>query len=92
MLVELEVPEILQDERLGHRPPSMRGVYAHITPGMRTAMIDALEARWQESTARAGVEVAGLFNDSSAAERTREREQPGAGISCVRWERGTGAQ
>src|SRR6185437_13805938 len=40
MLIELGVPEILQDERLGHHPPGMRGVYAHTTVRMRQAMAE----------------------------------------------------
>jgi hypothetical protein len=46
MLIELDVPEIAQDERLGHRPPGMRAVYAHATPDMRKHMIDGLERVW----------------------------------------------
>ena len=46
MLVELDVPEILQDDRLGHRPPGMRIIYAHTTPAMREQMIYGLEQMW----------------------------------------------
>ena len=46
MLIELDVPEILQDERLGHHPPGMRATYAHTTPAMRKQMIDGLEQMW----------------------------------------------
>jgi hypothetical protein len=54
MLVELDVPEILQDERLGHRPPGMRAVYAHATPAMRKQMIDGLERMWADPEKGAG--------------------------------------
>jgi integrase len=46
ILAELGVPEALRDERLGHRPPGMRRVYEHATPGMRKEMIDRLELMW----------------------------------------------
>lgn len=48
MLAELGVPEVLRDERLGHRPPGMRSVYTHTTPGMHTTMLTELEATWHE--------------------------------------------
>jgi len=47
MLVELGVPEVLQDERLGHHPPGMRGVYAHTTSHMREAMVEGLQELWE---------------------------------------------
>jgi len=46
MLIELDAPEILHDERLGHHPPGMRAIYAHTTPAMRKQMIDGLERVW----------------------------------------------
>ena len=92
MLAELGVPEVLRDDRLGHHPPGVRALYTHVTPAMRTTMISALEARWQESTARSGVEVAGLFDEGSAAEGTSERDQPGAGVSRARCGRGVGVR
>jgi integrase len=49
MLIELDVPEILHDERLGHHPPGMRAVYAHTTPAMRKQMIDGLDGSAQVS-------------------------------------------
>jgi integrase len=52
MLIELDVPEVLQDERLGHHPPGMRTVYAHTTPAMRTTMIAGLEMLWLEVSKR----------------------------------------
>ena len=50
ILAELGVPEALRDERLGHRPPGMRRVYEHATPGMRKEMIDGLELMWAAVT------------------------------------------
>jgi integrase len=51
LLTELGVPEVLQDERLGHHPPGMRTAYAHTTPAMRTSMLEGLEHTWQHTTA-----------------------------------------
>jgi integrase len=48
MLVELDVPEVLQDDRLGHRPPGMRIIYAHPTPAMREQMVYGLERIWAD--------------------------------------------
>ncbi|MBR7831244.1 hypothetical protein KDK95_33370 [Actinospica sp. MGRD01-02] len=47
MLIELGVPEIPQDERLGHHPPGMRGVYARTITRMRRAMAEGLQALWE---------------------------------------------
>ena len=51
LLTELGVPEVLQDERLGHHPPGMRTAYAHTTTEMRTTMLEGLERTWQHTTA-----------------------------------------
>jgi hypothetical protein len=52
MLTELGVPEVLQDERLGHHPPGMRGVYAHTTTAMREAMVEGLQGQWEHEQSR----------------------------------------
>jgi integrase len=52
LLTELGVPEVLQDERLGHHPPGMRTVYAHPTAAMRAAMLEGLERIWQRTGAQ----------------------------------------
>jgi integrase len=51
LLTELGVPEVLQDERLGHHPPGMRTAYAHTTTAMRTTMLEALERTWLHTSA-----------------------------------------
>jgi integrase len=48
MLVELDVPEVLQDDRLAHRPPGMGIIYAHPTPAMREQMVYGLERIWAD--------------------------------------------
>jgi integrase len=46
-LIEDDIPEIAQAQRLGHRVPGVRGIYSHVTPAMRQRITDALQARWQ---------------------------------------------
>jgi hypothetical protein len=57
MLVELEVPEALQDDRLGHRPPGMRAINARATPAMRKQMIYGLERMWVDPEKGAGQSI-----------------------------------
>ena len=42
-------PEILAEHRLGHQVPGMRGLYAHVSDRMRADLMQALQARWEES-------------------------------------------
>jgi hypothetical protein len=37
-LDDMGVRYVLQSERMGHEVPGMRGVYSHITPGMRAEL------------------------------------------------------
>jgi len=48
-MAEDGVPEILAEQRLGHRVPGMRGLYAHASQPMREDLIAALQARWEVS-------------------------------------------
>jgi integrase len=48
-LDEMGVRYVLQSERMGHEVPGMRGVYSHITPGMREALTAGLQALWEAS-------------------------------------------
>ena len=43
------IPEILAEQRLGHQLPGMRGWYAHVSQQMRDELMQALQARWEES-------------------------------------------
>jgi len=43
------VAAVLQSERLGHEEPGMRGVYAHVSPVMRSELQAALEGRCLDS-------------------------------------------
>ena len=40
---------VLQSERMGHEVPGMRGVYSHITPGMRAGLKAGLQELWERS-------------------------------------------
>ncbi|SDY44158.1 Site-specific recombinase XerD [Micromonospora pattaloongensis] len=45
-LIEDDIPEVAQAQRLGHRLPGVRGIYSHVTPAMRQRITDALQNRW----------------------------------------------
>jgi integrase len=46
-LIEDDIPEVAQAERLGHHIPGVRGIYSHVTPTMRQRLTAALQQRWQ---------------------------------------------
>ncbi|HEX9353528.1 MAG TPA: hypothetical protein VF933_06895 [Streptosporangiaceae bacterium] len=47
---------ILQERRLGHEVPGMRGLYTHISDSMRRELTGALQTRWEDSLrARAAI-------------------------------------
>jgi len=51
------IPAILQERRLGHEVPGMRGVYAHVSDTMRAELAGALQRRWDDSLrARAAID------------------------------------
>ena len=47
-LDDLGVRYVLQSERMGHEVPGMRGIYSHITPGMREDLT-RLQELWEAS-------------------------------------------
>jgi integrase len=48
-LDDLGIRYVLQSERMGHEVPGMRGVYSHITPGMRAELREGLQGLWEAS-------------------------------------------
>jgi integrase len=52
LLDELELPEVIVYERMGHHMPGIGGVYSHVTKPMRAQLINKLQARWIELTRR----------------------------------------
>jgi integrase len=46
---EAHASYVLQSERMGHEVPGMRGVYAHVSPRMRSDLIEALQGMWERS-------------------------------------------
>lgn len=47
-LIEDHVPDVLQHRHMGHRQKGAAGIYSHVTPLMITAMVDALQRRWEQ--------------------------------------------
>ena len=55
-MAEDGIPDILAEQRLGHEVPGMRGLYTHASGRMREALVEALQARWEDSLrARAAI-------------------------------------
>jgi integrase len=48
-LDDLGIRYVLQSERMGHEVPGMRGVYSHITSGMRAELREGLQQLWETS-------------------------------------------
>jgi hypothetical protein len=48
-LDDLGVRYVVQSERMGHEVPGMRGVYSHITSGMREDLTAGLQRLWEAS-------------------------------------------
>jgi hypothetical protein len=48
-LDDLGIRYVLQSERMGHEVEGMRGIYSHITPGMRAELTAGLQQLWEES-------------------------------------------
>ena len=48
-LDDMGVRYVLQSERMGHEVPGMRGVYGHITPGMRAGLKAGMQELWEAS-------------------------------------------
>jgi integrase len=55
-LIEDDIPEIAQAQRLGHRMPGVRGIYSHVTPAMQQRITQALQDRWLATQQRPGRE------------------------------------
>jgi hypothetical protein len=48
-LDDIGIRYVLQSERMGHEVPGMRGVYSHVTPGMRAELKAGLQELWEDS-------------------------------------------
>jgi hypothetical protein len=46
---DVDTSYVRQSERMGHEVPGMRGVYSHVTPRMRTRLVNALQEMWEAS-------------------------------------------
>ena len=45
-MIEDDIPEVAQCDRLGHTLHGIRGVYSHTTAAMITALLNRLQQRW----------------------------------------------
>lgn len=50
-LDQARIPDVARDERMGHVPKGMDGIYGHVSEQMRTEIKDLLEGLFQESLA-----------------------------------------
>ena len=48
-LDDLGIRYVLQAQRMGHEVPGMRGIYSHVTPGMRKELTHGLQEIWEAS-------------------------------------------
>ncbi len=48
-LDDIGIRYVLQSERMGHEVPGIRGVYSHVTPGMRDEAKAGLQELWEAS-------------------------------------------
>jgi integrase len=74
-MAEDGIPDILAEQRLGHEVPGMRGLYTHVSDRMREALVEALQARWEDSLrARAAIlprSPVSLLNELLTSRRPR---------------------
>jgi integrase len=52
LMVQLGIPPVLMDERLGHQDGSVQARYSHVTDEMRRRLLDELTGLWEEALAR----------------------------------------
>lgn len=51
-MIEDDVPEVAQAERLAHKLGGIRGRYSHVSEPMRQQLVTGLQSRWEESLRR----------------------------------------
>lgn len=66
-MIEDNIPEVAQRDRLGHQLEGVRGVYSHTTPVMEQAIVDAMQRRWHANDGPAFT----LTINTLAAKQTR---------------------
>jgi integrase len=52
LMVQLGIPPVLMDERLGHQDGSVQARYSHVTDEMRRRLLDELTGLWNDALAR----------------------------------------
>ncbi|MFC7246037.1 hypothetical protein ACFQO7_26465 [Catellatospora aurea] len=66
-MIEDNIPEVAQCDRLGHQLEGVRGVDSHTTPVMEQAIVDGLQRRWYAN----GCPAFTLTVNTLAAKQTR---------------------
>ena len=79
-LDDLGIRYVLQAERMGHEVPGMRGIYSHVTDGMRAELRTGLQHLWEESlrerASLAQRSAVPVLDDLLAPVRRRENQDP----------------
>ena len=87
-MAEDGIPDVLAEQHLGHEVPGMRGLYTYASDQMREALIQALQARWEDSLrARAAIRPHSpvLLLNELLTSRRRPRADTGSVNGIVRY-------
>ncbi|GIG68505.1 hypothetical protein Pen01_48000 [Phytomonospora endophytica] len=55
---ELELPEVLKHDRMGHQMRGVAAVYSHVTPAMRHQVRTRLQDHWEAHAGFSSVQAA----------------------------------
>ena len=79
-LDDLGIRYVLQAERMGHEVPGMRGIYSHVTDGMRAELRSGLQELWEvslrESASLGSRSAVAVLDDLLAPVRRTEDQDP----------------
>ena len=77
-MIEDGIPEVAQEDRLGHQMEGISGTYAHVSDAMRDQIKQALQRRWEtalDARAKLGpTSPVGVLNELLAARATPSTE------------------
>jgi hypothetical protein len=79
-LDDLGIRYVLQAERMGHEVPGMRGIYSHVTDGMRAELRSGLQELWEvslrERASLGSRSAVAVLDDLLASVRRTEDQEP----------------